>query len=228
MSNSPPDIPMSPDEFARLDALEQRIAVAWEEAALALAEIKTAKLYRTTRNGKKQTWDQYCHRIHGYTPQWANKLIKRAKTFQRLKAENGTSVPLSPTAVGHLEGLPPHEQAEVVKEATKDGQTPKANEVARAKFKRLMDRVKSGNEKQPEKEAKSAQQLAVYLVTVVTPDKDDLTAFSKLLLSPITNFKAPSVSGWGPPKDIPQALERIGQALATDQPKKVRVKVEHG
>lgn len=228
MQKPPSDIPMSLDEFARLDSLEQRIAVAWDEAALALAEIKTAKLYRTTRDGHKQTWDQYCHRIHGYTPQWANKLIKRAKTLERLKAESGTEVPLSPSAVGHLEGLDPHEQAEVVKEATKDGQTPKAKEVARAKFKRLIDRVKSGNEMQPDKKAESAQQLAVYLVTVVTPDKDDLTAFSKLLPSPITNFKAQSVSGWVPPKDIPQALERIGQALATDQPKKVRVKVEHG
>jgi hypothetical protein len=124
---------MSTGDFARLDELERRIAVAWDEAALALDEIKTAKLYRTTRDGQKQTWDEYCHRIHGFTPQWANTLIKRAKQLQRLNAENETSLSLSPTAVGHLEGLPPHEQAEVVKAVTKDGQAPRAKDVAKAK-----------------------------------------------------------------------------------------------
>src|SRR5437870_2040309 len=124
---------MTVDEFARLDSLERCISTAWDEAALALAEIKHAKLYRRTREGEKQTWDEYCHSIHGFTPQWANKLIKRAKTLKRINSESETPVSLSPTAVGHLEGLPPHEQAEIVKVVTKDGQAPKAKDVAKAK-----------------------------------------------------------------------------------------------
>ena len=123
---------MSPGDFARLDTLEQQIATGWDQAALAWSEIKTAKLYRTTREGKSQTWEQYCQRVHGITPQWANKLISRAAILQSLNAESETPVSLSPTAVGHLEGLPPHEQAEIVKVVTKVGQAPKAKDVAKA------------------------------------------------------------------------------------------------
>ena len=226
MDNPPPTTPMSPGDFARLDALEQQIVTAWDAAALALSEIKDAKLYRTTRDGKSQTWDEYCQCVHDITPQWANKLISRAAILQRLNAESETPVSLSPTAVGHLEGLSPQEQAEIVKSVTKDGQKPKAKDVADAKFEKLMGRLKSSGEKQSDR--KGVEQSNTYLVTVVTPDKDDLKEFSKLLPSPITDFKAQSVSGWVATKDIPETLERIGQALATDQPKKVRVKVENG
>lgn len=83
MDNPPPTTPMSPGDFARLDALERRIATGWDQAALAWDEIKSAKLYRTTREGKSQTWEQYCQRVHGITPQWANKLISRAAILQR-------------------------------------------------------------------------------------------------------------------------------------------------
>lgn len=133
MDNPPPTTPMSPGDFARLDALERRIATGWDQAALAWDEIKSAKLYRTTREGKSQTWEQYCQRVHGITPQWANKLISRAAILQRLNAESETPVSLSPTAVGHLEGLPPQEQAEIVKSVTKDGQAARAKDVAKAK-----------------------------------------------------------------------------------------------
>jgi len=218
---------MSPDEFARLDALEQRIAVAWDEAALALAEIKTAKLYRTTRDGKKQTWDEYCHRIHGYTPQWANKLIKRAKTLQRLKAESGTEVPLSPSAVGHLEGLEPHEQAEVVKAAVKDGQAPKAKDIADKKFEKMMSRAKPGGDMHNDKgRTTKPTGPALYKLTVVTPDKADLEKFGELLPSPITDLKAHSVSGWVSVGEINEALVKVGMTLGTTQPKKVRIVVE--
>lgn len=226
MQKPPSHTPMSPDEFARLDALEQRITVAWYEAALALAEIKAAKLYRATRDGKKQTWDEYCHRTHGLTPQWANKLIKRAKTLKHIKEESGTSVPLSPTAVGHLEGLPPQEQAEIVKEATKDGRAPKAKDVGEAKYKKLMDRFKPGGDMHPPKKGGKKKQFVGYLVTVLTPDKADLRYFSKLLPSPITDFKAQSVSGWVTTEQITRTLTQMGKALTTL--KKVRVKVEHG
>lgn len=224
MPNSPPDIPMSPDEFARLDALEQRIAVAWDEAALALAEIKSGKLYRTTRDGKQQTWDQYCHRIHGYTPQWANKLIKRAKTLQRLKAESESPLSLTPTAVGHLEGLEPHEQAEVVKEATENGQAPKAKDVAEAKHKKLMDRYKPGGDMHQPKQGGKKKEFAGYLVTVVTPDKNDLSACSKLLPSPITDFKAQSVAGWVLPAQLANTLTALCVVVTTLN--KVKVTVE--
>jgi hypothetical protein len=212
---------MSAAEYARLDSLERRIAVAWDETALALAEIKTAKLYRTTRDGKKQTWDQYCHRIHGYTPQWANKLIRRAKTLQRLRSESGTPLSLSPTAVGHLDGLNPQEQAEVVEEA---GAAPKAKDVAEAKHKKLMDRYKPGGDMHQPKEVGKKKQVATYLVTVVTPDKNDLSACSKLLPSPITDFKAQSVAGWVLPTQLANTLTALCVVVTTLN--KVKVTVE--
>jgi hypothetical protein len=217
---------MSVAEFARLETLERRIATAWDEAALALAEIKSAKLYRRTREGKKQTWDQYCHRTHGFTPQWANKLIKRAKTLKRIKEESGTSVSLSPTAVGHLEGLGSDEQAEVIKAATKDGRAPKAKDVGEAKYKKLMDRFKPGGDMHNSKKPGTTEELSAYLVTVVTPDKNDLKTFGACLPSPITDFKAQSVSAWVPTEQITKTLTDLGTTLTTLR--KVRVKVEHG
>ena len=228
MQKPAPDAPMTVDEFATLDSLEGRITAAWDETALALAEIKNAKLYRRTRDGKKQTWDEYCHRIHHWTPQWANKLIKRAKTLKRMKEESGTSVPLSPTAVGHLDGLEPQEQAEVVKEATKEGQSPKAKDVEDAKYKKLMDRLKPSGNKQSEKKDGKTERWAGYQVTVVSPDKNDLKKFGAFLPSPITDFKAQSVSGWVTTEGITVALERIGRALAAALPNKLRLVVEHG
>lgn len=226
MQKPAPDTPMTVDEFARLDSLERHISAAWDEAALALAEIKYAKLYRRTREGEKQTWDEYCHRIHGFTPQWANKLIKRAKTLQRIKAESETPVSLSPTAVGHLEGLPPLEQAEIVKEATKNGQAPKAKDVGEAKYKKLMDRLKQGGGTQRDKKSGNTERLSAYLVTVVTADNADLKGFSNLLPSPITDFNAQSVAGWVLAEQIAKTLTEIGKTLTTL--KKVRVMVEHG
>jgi hypothetical protein len=219
---------MSPGEFARLDILEQRIAVAWDEAALALAEIKTGKLYRTTRDGQKQTWDEYCQRVHGFTPQWANTLIKRAKQLQRLNAESETPLSLSPTAVGHLEGLPPHEQAEVVKLVTKDGKEPTAKDVSEAKHRKLMDRFRPGGDMHQTKQGGKKKEFAGYLVTVVTPDKDELTMFGKFLPSPITDFKAQSVAGWVTTEGVMVTLQGIGKALAAALPKKLRLVVERG
>jgi hypothetical protein len=217
---------MTPDEFARLDSLERRITAAWDEAALALAEIKTAKLYRSTKDGKKQTWEQYCQRVHHWTPQWANKLIKRAKTLQRIKEESETPVSLSPTAVGHLEGLDPQEQADVVQEATKEGPAPKAKDVGEAKYKKLMDRYKPGGDMHQPKKGGKKKQFVGYLVTVVSPAKSDLKDFGALLPSPITDFKAQSVSGWVTTEQITKTLTEIGKTPTTL--KKVRVQVEHG
>ena len=206
MPNPLPDTPMSPDEFARLDALERRIAVAWDEAALALAEIKSAKLYRSTRDGKKQTWDQYCHRIHGYTPQWANKLIKRAKTLQRLKAESETPVSLSPTAVGHLDGLNHQEQAEIVGEA---GPAPKAKDVAEAKHKKLMDRFTPGGDMHHPKQSGKKKQFAGYLVTVVTPDKNDLSSLLEVAAQPDHRLQGPKRGRLGIARSVSQRPDRF-------------------
>ena len=226
MQKPSPDTPMTVDEFARLDSLEWRISAAWDEAALALAEIKYAKLYRRTREGEKQTWDEYCHRIHGFTPQWANKLIKRAKTLQRIKAESETPVSLSPTAVGHLEGLAPQEQTEIVKEATKEGQAPTAKDVGEAKHKKLMDRFKPGGDMHKSQKPGKSKPLSGYQVTIHMPDLENLKVFAKLLPSPITDFKARSVAGWVLTKDIDETLVQIGKALGTVRPNKVRIVVE--
>lgn len=124
------DRPMTGEEFGKLDALERRIQAGWDEAALALAEIKTAKLYRRTRDGqRRQTWEQYCQRVHQFTPQWANKLISRAKRLKEIREKTETEVSLSPTAVGQLEGLAPDLQVEIVQETTKGGQQPTAKQI---------------------------------------------------------------------------------------------------
>lgn len=94
---------MTQEDFDRLDALERRMAAAWDETALALAEIKDTKLYRQTRDGEGQTWEQYCMRVH-----------------QEIMAESETTHSLSPLAVGHLERLEPQDQVEIVK-AVQDG-----------------------------------------------------------------------------------------------------------
>ncbi len=213
-------------EVERLDELEQRISTAWDQAALALAEIKDAKLYRCTRDGRKQTWEQYCKRIHGLTPQWANTLVRRAKTLQRIRAKSETPVSLSPTAVGHLEGLEPEEQAEIIEEATKKGQKPTSKEIADAKHKKLMARFKTGGDMHQGADPKKPTQPLHYKLTVVTPEKADLEKFGQRLPSPITDFKAHSISAWIRLTDIEDILAKVGKALGTTQPKKVRMVVE--
>lgn len=216
---------MTQDEFDRLDALERRMAAAWDETALALAEIKANKLYRLTRDGEGQTWAQYCQRVHQFTPQWANKLIRRAKVLEDIRAESETQVSLSPAAVGHLEGLEPQDQAEIVEAATQDGGKPTAKAIGEAKHKKLMGRFQPGGDMHGG-DTKKATTPASYKLTVVPKDKADLEAFGKLLPSPITDLKANSVSAWIYPKDIATTLEKVGTYLNSSPPKKVRVVVE--
>jgi hypothetical protein len=217
---------MTSEEFARLDALKRRIDAAWDEAALAWAEIKDGKLYRRTREGnKKQTWEQYCQRVHGITPQWANKLIRRARMLQSIKAKSETSVSLSPTAAGHLEGLDIEEQVEIAQEAAKENQQPRAKDIADKKYEKLMSRFQPGGDMH-NGGSKKATQPASYKVTVVTSDKADLDRFGALLPSPITDFNAHSVSGRVALQDINKTLAALGNALAAAQPKKVRIVVE--
>ncbi len=156
------DRPMTGEEFGRLDALERRIQTGWDEAALALAEIKTAKLYRRTRVGqRKQTWDEYCQRVHHITPQWANKLISRARRLKDIRERTETEVSLSPTAVGHLDGLDPELQVEIVQEATKGGQQPTAKQIGEARRARTtIEEAGSGDEEAEPEEDTDANDVA--------------------------------------------------------------------
>ncbi len=221
------DSPMTGEEFDRLDALERRIDAAWEDAALALAEIKDAKLYRRTREGnREQTWEQYCRRVHDITPQWANKLIRRARMLRSLTPESETDVTLAPTAAGNLEGLNIEEQVEVVQEAAKEGRQPKAKDIAEKKYEKLMSRFQPGGDMHGGNGTTKAARPASYTVKVVTPAKGDLEKFGALLPSPITDFNAHSVSGRVGLTDIGKTLAALGNALAAAQPKKVRMVVE--
>jgi hypothetical protein len=215
---------MTQEDFDRLDALERRMAAAWDETALALAEIKDNKLYRRTRDGEGQTWAQYCQRVHQFTPQWANKLIRRAKVLEDIRAESETPVSLSSAAVGHLEGLEPQDRVEIVKAATQGGGKPTAKAIGESKHKKLMGRFQPGGDMHGG--TKKATTPARYKLTVVPKDKADLEAFGKLLPSPMTDLKANSVSAWIDPKDIATTLEKVGTCLNSSPPKKVRVVVE--
>jgi len=65
-----------------------------------------------------------------------------------------------------------------------------------------------------------------YKLTVTTPEKSDLEKFGEVLPNPITDFNAHSVSVRIRLDDITVALEKISKALATTQPKKVKIIVE--
>jgi len=89
-----------------------------------------------------------------------------------------------------------------------------------------MERFQPGGDMHNGNGTPKATQPASYKVTVMTPAKLELERFGALLPSPITDFNALSVSGRVAVQDINKTLAAVGEALATAQPKKVRVVVE--
>ena len=95
-----------------------------------------------------------------------------------------------------------------------------------ANFEQLMARKKPGWDRQQGDDTTTPARPRLYKVTVVTPNKADLERFAGLLPSPITDFKAHSVSAHIGLQDIDKTLAAVGTCLNTAQPNKVRVVVE--
>lgn len=107
-------IPLSPDEWALLKSLEKTVVAGGE----ALIEIRDKKLYRSTEDGKPQTWEEYCRRFFNKSKQYIDKMIRAAEVKRHL-TETKVSVPVE--AVSHLEamhGLSSNEIVQVAEAAT--------------------------------------------------------------------------------------------------------------
>lgn len=110
-------------------------------------------------------------------------------------------------------------------ESTVEGGTPASDTVSEAKFETLMGRFKPDGDMHGGGKSPTKVKVA-YKLTVVSSDTAELEKFGKLLPSPITDFKAHSVSGWVNPSDIGTTLAAVGASLGTAMPKAVRVVIE--
>ncbi len=147
------DIPMTDAEFQRLDELETLINGNWLEIALDCKEIRESKLYRTTRDGKKQTWEEYCKQFHGQSKQYMDKTIRAAEVVLLLKTETKVSVlPGSIAQAAPLSGLKADEMAIATEAAFKVAES-ENRPVKADDFKTAAENVKSqrpnGNRKPP-------------------------------------------------------------------------------
>jgi hypothetical protein len=139
---------------------------------------------------------------------------------------SANNTPAPPT-----EGIGKDDSDKKVDESASDDDTPgdsdedDSDKVAEESFKKLMARKKPGENSQ-QGETRTPTRPRLYRVTVVTPNKADVEQFARLLPSPITDFKAHSVSAHIGLQDIDKILVAVGTCLNTAQPKKVRVVVE--
>jgi hypothetical protein len=131
--------------------------------------------------------------------------------------ESGEENPDQPGDVSAVQNDVPDDQGDA-------GDHP--NDSATTNFKKLMARRKPAGDLQQGDQGETPARPCLYKVTVVTPAKSDLGTFSGLLPSPITDFKAHSVSAHVGLPDIDKTLAAVGTALTTTQPKKVRIVVE--
>lgn len=75
-------------------------------------------------------------------------------------------------------------------------------------------------------EAVAATSHRTCKLTVMTPAKADLTEFGALLPSPITDFKARSVTAWVAMPDIDKTLAAVASALRAERKSKLRITIE--
>lgn len=100
------DSPMTDAEFRRLDVLETQLKGNWLEIAQDYKEIKESKLYRRTRDGKKQNWEEYCRRAWDKTKQYVDRTIRAFEVIETLKKETKVSaLPNSIAQAAPLSGL---------------------------------------------------------------------------------------------------------------------------
>lgn len=212
---------MSRAEFDRLDGLEAEISTCWDKAALALAEIKRDKLYRSSREGRPQSWEQYCRKVHDWTPQWANQLIRRAEAVQTLRAKTETKVSVSKAQAGALVGPEPGEQTMLPFALPADGHEDKedgVNDTLTGREKAMLDRLKNGTKNDETPKAPKA------------PDSYEVCVFVKDS-NPFEQVLPQCWKGHGvirsivPAKDIQHVLEVLGQTLERQKPTKVRISI---
>lgn len=100
-------------EAVELETLEAKVAAAkaaWLDAAAALEEILTKKLYRATHD----TFEGYCLERWGMSRSYANRLVQGAKVVEKLPPIGGNP---AESVIRPLVSLEPDERAEVWREA---------------------------------------------------------------------------------------------------------------
>lgn len=192
---------MTKADFEELDDLEAKIKDIKFEMGWAFAEIKEKQLYRRTKDGKKQTWEQYCLRIHGWSKQYVDKLIRAATVVRNLKAETKVSaLPANPSQAAELDGLEPGQMVEASEEAVAtahaEGRNPTAKdykEAATKRWKKAVDKVEQGNGTPPQPPQKQA--LVAFGIKVRVP-VNDVAPIRRIIeeagLSPILTTKGNS------------------------------------
>ena len=136
------DLPMTDAEVLRLGELESGIKESWWALGRACKEIKESKLYRITRDGKKQTWEEYCQRVHDQTRQYLDRVIRATQVIVILETETKVSVfPETVSQAAPLSGLKPQEMAKATEAAFKAATSQKRN-VTADDFKKAADKLK--------------------------------------------------------------------------------------
>jgi hypothetical protein len=144
------DLPaMSEAEYETLAKLEASISDSWWKIGQAFAEIKAKKLYRQTKDGTRQTWEEYCKDVHSLSKQQVDKYIRAAEVRQTLETETKVSVlPATVSQAAELSGLEPAEMAKATEEAVttaaSDNRKPTTNDFKQAARKNANKR-KMGN-----------------------------------------------------------------------------------
>lgn len=150
------DLPMTDAEFKRLDELETRLKGNWLEFAQDSTEIRESRLYRRTRDGGKQTWEEYCKRFFGQTKQYVDKTIRAAEVLRVLKTETKVSVlPNSIAQAAPLSGLKSDEMAKATEAAFKVAESEKRT-VTAEDFKKAAENLKSPKRPKGEKKPQSS------------------------------------------------------------------------
>lgn len=122
------DDPMTDGEWQRRDELETQIDGNWVQIVLAKKEMRESKLYRRTRDGEKQTWEEYCKRAWDQTRQYVDRSIRAVDVIETLKMETFVSVfPDSIVQAAPLAGLKPDEMAQATEAAFKSAESEKRN-----------------------------------------------------------------------------------------------------
>lgn len=194
------EAPMTDAEFQRLDVLETRIESNWQQIAQDSKEIKESKLYRRTRDGEKQTWEEYCKRFQGKSKQYVDRTIRGLEAVETLKTETTVSVfPETASQAASLNGLEPGDMATATEEAFRVAKSENRN-VTEKDFKNAVEKVKPpkksrGNKKPGSPQPKTTPQPAaeekkveIKLVNTEPTGSVGLNINSASLIGPIKKF----------------------------------------
>ena len=164
------------------------------EAGKALNTIKEKKLYKEQETeGTEKTWNKYCQRTYGFTPQYANKLINANRCHERIKnsfdgsgrGEEFKQLPNSVRFWSQLDKMPEDKQGEVV-----DSLYDKDNKSLKNDWESTWGEAFK-QQRNPQKDARldeDAQALAKNVADIIS-DKGDITGkLSDLSNSAVKQF----------------------------------------